>query len=400
MKIPKSILDSLVIPLAFIFFTVILLTNLLTKQEQHHSFLAQSFLQGKTYFVETPGSWADTAAYKGKYYWTQGPMPSVILLPFVFVWEKFDKFFYQSYLQLVFIALIFKNIMDIFTLRKYSKTDAFYLAYGFCFASSFIGVAILSWSWYFSQVLATLLIVLFLKEYLIRKNLLKLGLLGGILFATRAFASFIVLIPAIEIFLKQDKSKSRFMKLLTLLGPYAAFVFAMLVYNLIRFGNLFEQGYLFAINPDFHEKAKEYGVFSLIHIPGNLYYMLLNGPTTVLKDGLSKVLTYPYFKADHWGMSIFITSPYLLYLFFLRHNERISKIFFIVIAVIALPIVMFYGVGFRQFGYRYSLDFFPILYFLLFINYKKKFGKLGNGIKLVFVLSSLANLYLFLAGFS
>ena len=63
------------------------------------------------------------------------------------------------------------------------------------------------------------------------------------------------------------------------------------------------------------EKAREYGLFNLKHIPGNLYHFFLATPLPVFADSLSHVLKFPYLKADPWGMGIFITSPIFIYLF-------------------------------------------------------------------------------------
>ena len=167
-------------------------------------------------------------------------------------------------------------------------------------------------------------------------------------------------------------------------------------YNYQRFGNIFEQGYNYQILlTESLSKAREYGIFSLAHLPTNLYYFLLSVPLPIFRDGVSHVLKFPFVMADPWGMSIFITSPYFIYLFFLKYKDKISKLFLVSIFLTALPILLYYGVGFRQFGYRYSLDFLPFLFWLKIRNYNSKYKKLSNKFKILVLISAFTNLYLF-----
>jgi hypothetical protein len=93
-------------------------------------------------------------------------------------------------------------------------------------------------------------------------------------------------------------------------------------------------------------------------------------------------------------MGIFYTSPYFLYLFFLKHKDGISRMLIITVLVIALPVFLYYGIGVFQFGYRYSLDFLPFLFLVLIKNYKEQKGNLGAGFKAVIIASTLFNLYM------
>lgn len=168
------------------------------------------------------------------------------------------------------------------------------------------------------------------------------------------------------------------------------------LYNFARFGNFFESGYSFQIVPDDASRAREYGIFSLVHVPGNLYYFLLATPLLFSRDGISHVLKFPYFFANPWGMSIFLTSPYIVYLFLLKYKTKITRLLLLTSLVISIPIFLFFGIGHIQFGYRYSLDFLPLLFLILMIGIKENLGKLCFGLKLTFLITALSNLFLFL----
>lgn len=383
------------------FLVVTLVFNFLVRQEQQFSYLAKSFLQGKTYFLEKPGTWIDTAPFENRYYWPLGPLPAVVLMPFVFLFSLFGNFFYQGYLQPSLALGVFYLCYKIAKHYKYSHQDSLLLAFGFMFSSVFLNVVIWPWSWWFAQVITVFLIFLSIYIYLKKRNYIILGLISGLLFLTRLPASLIIAFFVFDIlFLSKQSSLKKIKALASLLTPFFVCIILMLIYNFVRFGNVLEQGYQHQIvGTDSLAKAREYGVLSIKHLPGNLYYFLLSTPLPVFKDNVSHVLEFPFIKATPWGMSIFVTSPYLFYLFFLNYKDKFSKIILLTVFIIALPIFLYYGIGFAQYGYRYSLDFLPLLYLLLIRNYIKKYRFLTTKFKILIIISAIANLFFFVTLF-
>jgi hypothetical protein len=187
-----------------------------------------------------------------------------------------------------------------------------------------------------------------------------------------------------------------FIYLVSMMLPVFFMAILLGIYNYIRFGNLLEFGYS---NQDLVieslRTARNYGLFSIIHIPGNVYYSLLAMPLPVFRYNMSHVLKFPFIARDAWGMSIFITSPYFFYLFFLKHKDILSKILIFVILVSVVPIYMYYGIGYVQFGYRYLLDLMPFIFLLLMKNYYLKFNNVSFGLKFLILFSAFFNVYLF-----
>ena len=85
-------------------------------------------------------------------------------------------------------------------------------------------------------------------------------------------------------------------------APALVFFFA---YNVVRFGSPFESGYALATLPEWLERQRALGLFSLAHLPMNLDYFLFH-LTTVVPE-------FPWFRPDGLGLSVLITSPGLLY---------------------------------------------------------------------------------------
>lgn len=376
---------------------MILSLNLIypTTDNNHFILLAKSFIKGKTYFLEMPGSWDDAIFFNGHYFWPSGPFPILILTPFIFIFSKVHLNFYSWYLHLPFAIGVFYLVFKTSKKLKYKTNDSLFLAYAFCFSSVFLGVLVFPTSWMNAQVMGIFLLFLSIFEYLQKRRLWLIGVYMGTILLTRQTASTAIVFFILSlIFLDKGALQAKLKGLFYLFTPFIVSVVVLGYYDYIRFGNVFEQGYGISNLAPALQKATEYGVFSIRHIPGNLYYLFISTPLPVFKDNLSHVLAFPFLKADPWGMSIFVTSPYFIYLFFLRYKDTLSKILLTTIFLTSVPIFSFYGIGVKQFGYRYSLDFLPLLFFLFIRNYRTLHGSLSRGLKGVILVSSLVNLYL------
>ncbi|OGM26872.1 hypothetical protein A3D00_03220 [Candidatus Woesebacteria bacterium RIFCSPHIGHO2_02_FULL_38_9] len=395
----RKLSNHLFFALIIVFFSFVFIFNFSPHGDQQFSYLANSFLSGKLYFTQEPQSWGDTSLFLGKYYWPLGPFPAILLMPLVYLFNFFGSFFYQGYLQFFLVLAVFILVYKISLKTGYSKQDSRLLAFAFCFASVFMGVAFQSWSWYFSQVIATFLLFLAMFEYLTRRRPAVIGIIIGLVLATRITASLALVFFVLSEVFSHNKISSKIRNVFKLVTPGAFFLILLFIYNYQRFGNIFEQGYKFQILVEPLVKAREYGIVSISHLSGNLYYFFISGPLLVFRDGISHVLKYPFIIANPWGMSIFVTSPYFVYLFFLKYKDKISRLLLITIVVISIPIFLYYGLGFSQFGYRYSLDFLPFLFYMLIRNYRLVNRKLSFGFKIFILLSGFFDLYLFLGRF-
>jgi hypothetical protein len=95
------------------------------------------------------------------------------------------------------------------------------------------------------------------------------------------------------------------------------------------------------------------GVFSLVHLPMNLEYLLWHlGQATD---------TFPWFKPDGLGMSILLTSPGLLLAVRADWRRRETIALGLTALLVLIPSLLYYGGGWWQFGYRYALDSIPFV---------------------------------------
>lgn len=382
-------LKALLIIYLFIAFFI----NISFTKDQHFTLLANSLLSGKLYFTDPLPSGADAAPAYGRLFWPLGPFPAVLIVPGQFVLKTFDLFFYQGYINFFLGILVFILAFRISRKFMYSAEDAFCLSSAFCLASAFVGVWILPWSWFYAQTVAVVLLFMTMYEFIGKKRHWLLGLLIGLTLLTRASAAMFGIVILLELAASKEDLRTKAKKLLLLACPIAIAVVLFFGYNYLRFGDVLEQGYSRQILTGTSFSNRSFGLISLRHLPGNLYYSLINLPTPVFYDG-SKVMKFPFLKTDPWGMSIFLTSPYLFCLFWFGYKDKLSKYLLISVIAAAVPVYLYYGIGFMQFGYRYSLDFMPLLFLLLVKNYRERYGELSPSFKKGITISVCLNFYL------
>jgi hypothetical protein len=124
----------------------------------------------------------------------------------------------------------------------------------------------------------------------------------------------------------------------------------------------------------------------------NFYYLFLKSPEVVTIQG-TLVGKFPFIMYNPWGMSILFTSPMLLWV--LKAPFKNKQVFYasITICLSLLFILGYWGTGYSQYGYRYSLDFHPFLFLILAYALKQGSSSL---FKAVIASSWFFNLYLLL----
>lgn len=380
--------------LCFISFGCLLFVyyNLLSKsQELQFEYLAQSFLQGKLYLGIDNGTWLDASYYKGYAYWPQGLFPAILLTPVVIL---FNNVIHQNHVQ------FFLNFLNIFLLYKIAlkvtrdRITSVWLSLGYIFASAYIVVGFYSWSWWFAQVVATTALLLALYEYFYRQRWFLIGVYLACALATRIDLIIAATFFFLLILKSKERNTSKIRKLFLLCFPILVGVAAVLLYNTMRFGSPREFGYTYHIPAlvTTRNLLKHYGVWNIFYYPTNLYFFFLKGLDGVYIPG-TKYLVYPFVRPDIWGMSIFLTSPIFLWCLKTKIRENVVKLAILTSTLILLFLLGYFGVGTRQYGYRYALDFSPFLFIVLCYSFVG--GGMSRLTKLVIVVSFLVNLYLF-----
>jgi hypothetical protein len=141
----------------------------------------------------------------------------------------------------------------------------------------------------------------------------------------------------------------------------APFALAYVGWDLLRWGSVFDAGYVQLTQGDVFFTR---GLFSPFYLPRHIYAIFLEPPD--LLEGT------PFFLRPRGiGTALFLTTPAFLWLFAgLRGLRRdIGTAAVALAALLALVPDIFHGtVGFQQFGYRFSIDAQPFLIALALVG--------------------------------
>jgi len=145
--------------------------------------------------------------------------------------------------------------------------------------------------------------------------------------------------------------------------PLALSLAGLLAYNYARFDDPLDFGYRRQNVSAELRGALARGQFHPCHIPRNLHTLLLGVPRWYEPERLP----IPRLLApDAHGMSILLTSPALFYLVRARQRrDPLVRGAWLATGLLLIPILLYYNTGWRQFGYRFSLDFMlPVMILL------------------------------------
>lgn len=359
--------------------------------QTHFVDLAASFLRGHLYVDSFERLFDDVAVYNNHTYIYYGPVPALLFIPFVFV---FGRNFPQEILSPIIGLINFILIYRICRKNNIQPHNSLWLSTFFIFATVYLMLSLTAITSYFVQIIGIMFLLLALDEFFDKKRWFLIGFFIILATGTRQtllLSSFFFLIELIKT--KADLNK----KLANTFYFFTPILFGLsllALYNLVRFGSLSETGYSYQTNSNpIYIKAKSYGLFSLKHIPGNLYFFFLKGPDPIRNDSVSYVLKPPFLRINEWGLGILFTSPLFMYLITLSKNTKHLLSSTATILVMMFPLLTYFGIGVWQYGYRYGLDFYPFLFLLLIMCFKEKLPFLAKGLIIYGIIFNLLFMY-------
>jgi hypothetical protein len=137
-------------------------------------------------------------------------------------------------------------------------------------------------------------------------------------------------------------------------------------YNYARFSSIFDFGYA-RIPGVLDEPWYQHGIFSIHSIPLNAQAMLF--------ETWRRVDRFPYFKPTGFGGSIFLSCPFLIYLFRSgARDARLKTLAWIAVAILTLMLWLHGNPGGWQISYRYAMELLPWMFLIMLENCPKKVG--------------------------
>jgi hypothetical protein len=310
----------------------------------------------------------DSVYFDGRYYMALGPAQLAAYLPLAAI----------SPLQGVgrYVAPLLFGIPAAWAAlplaRRYGATDGreYWIATFVAFGSLLFFASTVGDSYYLAHSESFLALMAFLLEWRGRRRPWVLGAALGFSFLARATTLAAALPFGLMILWRRRRDARAVVAAAVAFGAPVALAGALFCwYNWLRFGSLLETGYgiSYLVEPAL-VADRSAGIFSLVHVPENLRLFLVAPPNLA---GFWPV-------ASRWGMSMFLVSPALLLSAKAGLGGVETRLLWVAALLVAVPVFLYYGGGFVQYGFRYSLDFTPFLVALMAIGCRHDIGRVGK----------------------
>ncbi|MFT3927220.1 MAG: hypothetical protein QM778_32035 [Myxococcales bacterium] len=364
----------------------------------HYVHLARSFLNGQLSVVgnRPPGN-NDWALYNGTWYVTFPPVPALVLLPAVAIWDLAtpDRLIW-AILAGVAPALLFV-LLERLSRRGDSprgRRENLVLTGLFAFGTVFFYTSVQGSVWFSAHVVASVLLLLFVLASLDAAHPLLAGLCLGLAWGCRpttllAGSFFVVellrahqraghapteigsnaadsdvphpLTRAMRWVLATD-FKAALPRLVLFALPMAALFGLYLWFNAARFGDPFVFGHEY-LQIRWKGRIDRWGLFHYHYFSKNLAVFLASLPW--LSD------TPPYVTISRHGLALWFTTPALLWLLWPKRVDARMVGLILAVAAVGLANLCYQNSGWVQFGYRFALDYMAFMFVLLALGARR-----------------------------
>ncbi|MBV8066433.1 MAG: hypothetical protein JO113_00545 [Candidatus Eremiobacteraeota bacterium] len=350
------------------FAVTVLLSHLRSTPYNNFVLLAQAFLHGRAW-IDWPGPYIDALQYGGRYYVIEGPLPAILLLPFVAVFGGQAN---QTLLAAALCAIAIGaawGLGERFGLRPTANAwiCAFLLA-----GTDLAWCSMLGDVWFVAHVSAVCFTLLALVELAGKGR----GWLVA-LFAACAFESRFSMVLALPVYAyllvargtpSLEERRTATHRLASFAGALAAVAVLWVWYNRARWGTWSDIGYATWYHQD-QVGMPTGSPFRLSYLPYQLWSFFVQMPTTLAG--------FPWLRPEYSGVALTWTSPALVLSFLARTPGRWVVALWIGTALTAAPNFLYYVNGFAQFGMRHALDFEPFLVALMMLAVRERFPRWG-----------------------
>jgi len=333
----------------------------------HFVYLADSFLHGQLENRGPAPNDNDWIQFEGKTYVSFPPFPAVLMMPFVAV---FGRSFNDVLFTLPFAAL---NVLLMFLvlsmlvkekLSTLTDRENLWLTALFGFGTVNFCCSVLGEVWFTAHVIGLTLTFLYILAATRARRPFLAGLFLVLAFDTRVNLACTAGYFLLQMFFpRREDGTFAAGRVSAILKKAAWFALPCLVVgaaqmwmNYARFHKAFEFGHSYLGGPA-GNRIREHGLYAYHYLEWNLKALLIKLP----------ILTnqFPFINYDPDGMSIFITSPVFIRLFWPRARTWLYPVLWATIVPGLLPGLFYQNSGYVQYGYRFAVDVAPYLVMVL-----------------------------------
>ena len=351
----KRIFNTIaIIFLLFILFLIVdtIINKSLLESSIYNSYelQARAWLKGQT-FLDGNYPYLELAIYNGKYFVSFPPFPSVVLLPFILIFNNIPT----NLIMFILFALEYIYIYKIIKKTNTTDLNAILLASSLTIGSSLMAISVDSGVWFIAQLLNNLLCVLAIYSFLNNRKTLVFFFLALAVGCRPFSAIFIILFIIYYMFKEKDKKISeRIRDNFVALIPTIVVAIIYMTYNVIRFNNPLEFGHNYL--PEFVNATN--GQFSINYLWNNLKSFLWGG--VHFDSKLNVTFDMPF--ACYIANPIIIVYLYRVVKDVIKKKINPMRVLIFGSIIINIIFICFHKtLGGWQFGARYACDFLPFV---------------------------------------
>ncbi len=307
-----------------------------------------------------------------RYFVSFPPAPSVLMMPFVAV-TGYD---FNDVVWTIFFAAL--NVMLMYLVLRLlavggrtgrSRRDNLWLTLLFGFGTAHLWCSVLGEVWFTALVMGVTFTLLYMYCAIDMRHPFWAGLWLALGFATRTPLLFTAIFFFAFVFFpggrwRQEKWGEALWRLALFCLPCLIVGCSLLWMNVVRFHSITEFGHTYLAAGSL-ERIQTYGLFNIHFLSKNLSALL-----TLLPRFQPE---HPYVIVSKHGMSLFLTTPVFFYLFLPEERKSTVdrfwwRLLWSVVAVTAIPALLYQNTGFAQFGYRFAMDYLPYLIVILAVS--------------------------------
>jgi hypothetical protein len=346
---------------------------------RHFVYIAQAFLDGRVDLQGLPGHYHDIIRVGERIYAPFPPIPAFVLMPVVAVGgEATDQGRVGQVLAAIAVAVFVAGLRRL----GHGTAVRWFCGAALAFGSVLWPATAIGTTWFFAQVVVVLSVAVLVWELAGARRPVVLGIAITAAWLTRL--NLIAAIPVLALLVWLRERKLRPIVMFAAVNLVGAGIYA--AYNYLRFGDPVQTGYgmlsMAVVNA---EAAARWGTFNLRFVPEHLHAMFLRVPEVIAHP--------PYLKPSPWGMSLLLTSPVILRLLHPARDRRAWGPWLVLALSLAVPMLAFFSTGWVQFGYRYSLDWWPFVLVVLADALPRRPGLVDYGLLTVGIAMNALGVY-------
>lgn len=311
----------------------------------------------------------DRGPAERKYFVSFPPLPAVLMIPFFLLvgYGTNDVVFSVLFAALnVPLAWMMLRQLAACGYSERSPTDDLWLTAMLVFGTAHLWVAAQGTVWFTALVVGLTFNLLYMLFAVDARRPLLAGLALACAFSTRASLVFASLFFFHQLFTTVRDADGRrdwagiARRGALFVAPCLAVGISLLLYNYARFEKFTEFGHTYLATGTI-ARIRDFGLFHPAFLERNLHAAFTLLPRF-------QGWEWPFVKISKHGMSLFLTTPALVWALWPRRRTPISLGLLLAALAVLTPILFYQNTGWLQFGFRFSIDFLPYVVALLAVG--------------------------------